>query len=108
MLLDDKTKSCIIEKFETAAKEFNFHFVAPYYMGENNEFCFFGHLFKEDPQKGVIIDITYEFEGSDAEKFKYCRANKRFYSSLNITPLLGEYDRDYFSYFLLENWKDEF
>lgn len=108
MLLDDKTKSCIIEKFETAAKEFNFHFVAPYYMGENNEFCFFGHLFKEDPQKGVIIDITYEFEGSDVEKFKYCRANKRFYSSLNITPLLGEYDRDYFSYFLLENWKDEF
>ena len=105
-MLDDKTKSCIIEKFEIAAKEFNFKFVSPYCMGENNEFCFFGHLFKENGQKGVVIDIICEFENSDIKKHKYCKANNIFYSCLYITPLLGEYKRSYFSE-MLKDWKYE-
>ena len=37
LTMDDKTKNSIVEKFETAAKEFNFNFITPYCLGENNE-----------------------------------------------------------------------
>ena len=106
-MLDDKTKRVIIEKFEIAAKEFNFNFIAPYCIGENNEFCFFGHLFKENAQKGVIIDIINEIDDDDVEKCKYCKDNNMFYSRLYITPLLGEYNHRYFDE-MLEDWKYEF
>ena len=87
-MIDDKTKNSIVEKFETAAKEFNFNFITPYCLGENNELCFWGYLFKENDEKGVIIDIVCDFEGMDIKKRKYCEANNLFYSCLNITPLL--------------------
>ena len=90
-----------------AAKEFNFNFVAPYCVGENNEFCFFGHLFKENAQKGVIIDIICDFEDGNIEKCKYCKEDNIFYSRLYIAPLLEEYNRRYFSE-MLKDWKYEF
>ena len=107
-MLDYKTKNCIIENFEIAAKEFNFNFVAPYYIGKNSEMCFFAHLFKENEQKGVLIDILCDFdEKIDIEKQKYCRANNRFYSCLYMTPRLVEYKRSFFSE-MLKDWKYEF
>ena len=106
-MIDDKTKNSIVEKFETASKEFNFNFITPYCLGENNELCFFGYLFKENDEKGVIIDIVCDFEGMDIKKRKYCEANNLFYSCLNITPLLGEYKRSYFSE-MLKDWKYQF
>lgn len=107
-MLDDKTKSFIIKNFEIAAKEFNLSFVAPYFTGENNEFCFFGHLFKDNEQKGVLIDILCDFnEKIDIEKQKHCEVNNKFYSCLYVTPLLAEYNRSFFSE-MLEDWKHEF
>ena len=106
-MLDDKTKRVIIEKFEIAAKEFNFNFITPYCLGENNELCFWGYLFKENDEKGVIIDIVCDFEDMDIKKQKYFEANNLFYSCLNITPLLGEYKRSYFSE-MLKDWKYQF
>lgn len=107
-MLDDKTKICIIEKFEIAAQEFNFNFISPYCIGKNNELCFLGHLFKKNAQKGVIIDIVCEFEdNSEIEKSKYCKDNNMFYSRLYITHLLGEYNRNYFSE-MLKDWEYEF
>ena len=106
-MLDDKTKKYIIEKFEIAAKEFNFNFTTPCYAGENNELCFFGHLFKENAHKGVLIDIVCDFEEMDDEKMKFCKANNIQYSCLFISPMLGEYKRSYFSE-MLKDWKYEF
>ena len=106
-MIDDKTKNCIIENFEIAAKEFNFNFVTPYYAGKNHELCFFGYLYKDNHEKGVIIDIICDFENSNIEKRKYCKENNLFYSCLYIEPLLGEYKRSYFCE-MLKDWKYEF
>ena len=106
-MIDDKTKNSIITKFETAAKEFNFNFVTPYCIGENNELRFFGYLFKENAEKGVIIDIIGDFEDIDIKKRKHCQDNNLFYSLLFITPLLEEYKSSYFSE-MLKDWRYEF
>ena len=106
-MIDDKIKNSIVEKFEIASKKFNFNFVAPYCTGKNHELCFFGYLFKENADKGVIIDIVCDFEDGDIEKRKYCEANNLFYSCLYIAPLLGEYKRSYFNE-MLEDWRYEF
>ena len=106
-MLDEKTKCCIIEKFEIAAKEFNFNFVCPYCIGNDKELCFFGYLYKENSKKGVVIDIFCNIEDFDIKKEKYCEENNIFYSRLNVTLLLGEYNRRYFCE-MLKDWKYEF
>ena len=53
-MIDDKTKNCIIENFEIAAKEFNFNFVTPYYAGKNHELCFFGYF-----RRYIVIRHNY-------------------------------------------------
>ena len=106
-MIDSKTKTSIIEKFNLAAGEFNFNFVSPYYIGQNHELCFFGYLFKENLNKGVLVDIIYAFEDRNVEKIKYCKDNNLFYSCLYIEPLLGEYKQNYFSE-MLKDWRYEF
>ena len=106
-MIDDKIKNSIVEKFEIASKEFNFNFIAPYCPCKNHELCFFGYLFKDNPGKGVIIDIICDFENRNIEKRKYCEDNNLFYSCLYIEPLLGEYKRSYFSE-MLKDWRYEF
>ena len=106
-MINDKITNSIVEKFETASKEFDFNFVAPYYTGKNRELCFFGYLFKDNPEKGVLIDIIRDFEGRNVEKRKYCEDNNLFYGCLYIEPLLREYKRSYFSE-MLKDWKYEF
>ena len=100
------TKS-IVGKFETASKEFNFNFIAPYFAEKNPELRFFGYLFKDNPEKGVIIDIICDFEDRNAPKRRYCEDNNLFYSCLYIEPLLGEYKPGYFSE-MLKDWKFDF
>ncbi|MBQ4333425.1 MAG: hypothetical protein IJC33_06585 [Clostridia bacterium] len=107
LMINDAITNNIIEKFEMASKEFNFNFVTPYCTGENQEFRFFGYLFKDNPERGVIIDIICGFEGVNAEKRRYCEDNNLFYSCLYIDSLLGEYKRSYFSE-MLKDWKYEF
>ena len=106
-MINDMITNSIVEKFETASKEFNFNFIAPYCIEKNPELCFFGYLFKDNPEKGVLIDIIHDFKGGNIEKRKYCEDNNLFYSCLYIEPLLGEYKRSYFSE-VLKDWKYEF
>lgn len=106
-MMDEKIISSIVEKFEIASKEFNFNFIAPYCIGENHKLCFFGYLFKDKPERGVIIDVIFNYEDRNIEKRKYCEDNNLFYSYLYIEPLLGEYKRSYFSE-MLKDWKYEF
>ena len=106
-IMNNKFIDNIIEKFEMASKEFNFNFVAPYCIGLNHELCFFGYFFKENPEKGVIIDIICNLEDENIEKRKYCKDNNLFYNCLFIEPLLGEYKHAYFSE-MLKDWEYEF
>lgn len=106
-MIDGKIEKSIVDKFNTAAKEFNFNFITPYCANKNHELCFFGYLFKDNPEKGVIIDIIHDFEDRNIEKRKYCEDNNLFYSCLYIEPLLGEYKRSYFSE-MLNDWRYEF
>ena len=106
-MITEKIIDSIVEKFEIASKEFDFNFVSPYCTGKNHEMCFFGYLFKDNPEKGVAIDIIYDYESRNTEKRKYCEENNLFYSCLYIEPLLGEYKRSYFSE-MLKDWRYEF
>ena len=106
-MIEGKMEDCIVKNFETASKEFNFNFVTPYCTGVNNELCFFAFLYKENPKKGVIIDIISASDNRNIEKLKYCKENNLFYSCLYIDPLLGEYKRRYFSE-MLKDWRYEF
>ena len=67
-MINDMIINSITEKFETASKEFNFNFIAPYCIEKNPELYFFGYLFKDNPEKGVLIDIIRDFEGENVEK----------------------------------------
>lgn len=71
------------------------------------EFSFFAFLYKENPKKGVIIDIISDSDNRNIDKMKYCKENNLFYSCLYIEPLLGEYKRSYFSE-MLKDWRYEF
>lgn len=107
-MLDDKTRKSIIDNFELAEKEFDFCFISPYSVGEENEWQFFGYLFRDNLDKGVVIDFLFDEEDdSMAEKRKYCNEKNIFYSCLNAEPLLGEYKKSYFRE-MLRDWKDEF
>ena len=106
-MINDMIMKSIIEKFETASKEFDFNFIAPYCAEKNPELRFFGYLFKDNLEKGVIIDVVDDFDYENAEKQRYCKDNNLFYSCLYIEPLLGEYKHSYFSE-MLKDWKYEF
>lgn len=106
-MIEGKTEDCIVKNFETASMEFNFNFITPYCTGVNNELCFFAFLYKENPKKGVIIDIISDSDNRNIDKMKYCKENNLFYSCLYIDPLLGEYKSSYFSE-MLKDWRYEF
>ena len=106
-MINDMITKSIVEKFETASKEFDFNFIAPYCTEKNPDLRFFGYLFKDKPEKGVIIDVICDFDDGNAEKRRYCEDNNLFYSCLYIEPLLGEYKRSYFCE-MLKDWKYEF
>lgn len=59
-MLDDNVKKKIVKQFEMASEEFEFNFVSPHYMGQNNKFCFLGYLFRDNPEKGVLIDVVFD------------------------------------------------
>ena len=106
-MLEDKVKRNIIENFEMAATEFDFCFISPYQMGENEEYCFFGYLFKDNLEKGVVIDFLEDEDILYTKKRKYCAEQDVFYSCLSVKPFLGEYKRKCFRE-VLRDWKYEF
>ena len=50
--------------------EISFNFIAPYCTGENDELCFFGYLFKDNPEKGIVLDLIYDVEGRNAQRLE--------------------------------------
>lgn len=106
-MLDGNLKKKIVENFERASEEFEYNFVSPHYMGENNEFCFFGYIFRDNLEKGVLIDVIFDTNDLDNEKRRYCKEQNLFYSCLFAEPLLGEYKSGYFRE-MLKDWKHEF
>lgn len=106
-MLDGNLKKKIVENFERASEEFEFNFVSPHYRGENNEFCFLGYLFRDNLEKGVLIDVFFDINDLDDKKRRYCKEQNIFYSRLFAEPLLGEYKRAYFRE-MLRDWKYEF
>ena len=106
-MLEDKAKKNIVENFEMAAIEFDFCFISPYQTEDNEEYCFFGYLCKDNLEKGVIIDFMEEENVLYSQKRKYCAEQGLFYSYLSAKPFLGEYKRSCFRE-MLRDWKYEF
>lgn len=106
-MMNDKEKDLIKKKFEIASGEFDFCFISPYCVNEQEELSFFGYLFRGNNEKGVVIDIISDVNEIDERKREYCSQNQIFYSQLFIDPLIGEYNRSYFGE-MLKDWKFEF
>lgn len=99
----------IIEKvrqqFVNASEEFNFTFISPYPLDENTNLYAFGFIDGYASKNGAIIDLV-EPPQYEAEKnvIEWCKKHNRWFSQINIEPLLGEYDSSYFRE-LLDDWK---
>lgn len=106
MSITREEKELIRKNFKIASEEFDFFFISPHYMGEDNQYQFFGYLFRDSLEKGVVIDIVSNAEESNKQKAEYCRAHNIFYSSLALEPLLQEYKRSYFRE-MLRDWRNE-
>lgn len=99
----------IIEKvrqqFVKASKEFHFTFISPYPLDEKNNLLAFGFIDGYASTNGAIITLIeppqYEAENDVIE---WCQKRNRWFSQINIEPLLGEYDHSYFQE-LLDDWK---
>lgn len=106
-MISEQHKLHIIHSFEKASEEFDFVFFTPYYLGENNEYCFFGYLCKDNLEKGVIFDIETIENETCSEKWAYCNTHDVFYSRLALEPLLEPYSRSYFRE-MLRDWRYQF
>jgi len=91
-VIDSTAKENIKRNFEIASEEFDFCFVSPHYIGGNNEFGFFGYLFRDSLEKGVVIDLLEEDDEDNlrARKIKYCKEQGRFYSRIAGELFSGE------------------
>lgn len=92
-------------QFIKASVEFNFTFVSPYPLDEDNDLYAFGFIDGYASKNGAIIVLTepplYE---ADADIIEWCKLHDRWLSQINISPLLGEYDPAYFKD-MLDDWK---
>ena len=93
------------QQFVKASKEFNFTFISPYLLDEKNDLFAFGFIDGYASKNGAIIALV-EPPQYEAEKdvIEWCKKHNRWFSQINIEPLLGEYDSSYFQE-LLDDWK---
>lgn len=92
-------------QFVKASKEFNFTFVSPYLLDEDANLSAFGFIGGYASKTGAIITLVEppEYE-ADNDVIEWCKKHNRWFSQINIEPLIGEYDRSYFQD-LLDDWK---
>ena len=104
-----KMNTDVIEKarqqFVKASKEFNFTFISPYPLDEDTNLYAFGFIDGYASKNGAIIALVEppQYE-ADQNVIEWCKNHNRWFSQINIEPLLGEYDRSYFQE-LLDDWK---
>lgn len=93
------------QQFLKASEEFNFTFISPYPLDEKNNLFAFGFIDGYASNSGAIIALVeppqYEADGNVVE---WCKKHDRWFSKINIKPLLEEYDSLYFQE-LLDDWK---
>ena len=93
------------QQFVKASKEFNFTFISPYPLDEDTNLYAFGFIDDYASKNGAIIALVEppQYE-ADQNVIEWCKNHNRWFSQINIEPLLGEYDRSYFQE-LLDDWK---
>lgn len=93
------------QQFVKASKEFNFTFISPYPLDEKNDLFAFGFIDGYASKNGAIIALVEppQYE-ADKDVIEWCKKHNRWFSQINIEPLLGEYDSSYFQE-LLDDWK---
>ena len=90
------------EKFELAAKEFDFVFHSPYALTET--LSVFGYIKNYGSKNGAVICLTAPPDfTTNKEVTALCKQKKIFVSFINIEPLLGEYKASYFRE-MLRDW----
>ena len=88
--------------FALAAEEFGFEFESPFSLNDDVEA--FGYISNYGSKNGVVICLIAPPDYlTDKKVIEWCKENERFYSSLSIEPLIGEYKRSYFRE-LLRDW----
>ena len=92
-------------QFVKASEEFHFTFVSPYPLSEDTDLYAFGFIDGYASENGAIIALVEppQYE-ADQNVIEWCKKHNRWFSQINIEPLLGEYDRSYFQE-LLDDWK---
>ena len=93
------------QQFVKASEEFHFTFISPYPLDEKSNLFAFGFIDGYASKSGAIITLI-ESPQYEAEKdvIEWCKKHDRWFSQINIEPLLGEYDSSYFQE-LLDDWK---
>ena len=90
------------EKFESAAKDFDFVFHSPFALTDG--LSAFGYIEKYGSENGVVICLTYPPDYPTSQEVKnWCDQMGCFCSFINIEPLLEEYKSSYFRE-MLRDW----
>ena len=90
------------EKFELAAKDFDFAFHSPYALTDT--LSAFGYIENYGSKNGVVICLTEPPDFStNQDVYNWCKQMDRFVSFISIEPLLEEYKTSYFRE-MLRDW----
>ena len=93
------------KQFVHASEMLGFTMVSPFVLDEDTNLAAFVFLPDYGSINGAMIDLTESPEFKCASKIiEWCKSHQVFYSCLNIEPLLGAYDEQYFKE-LLRDWK---
>ena len=90
------------EKFEMAAKDFDFVFHSPFAL--TDALSVFGYIENYGSRNGAVICLEYASELSlNPDVAAWCEEMECFWSCVAIEPLLGEYKASYFRA-MLRDW----
>ena len=90
------------EKFESAAKDFDFVFHSPFTL--TDDLSVFGYIEKYGSENGVVICLTYPPDYPTNQEVKnWCDQRGCFCSFISIEPLLEKYKSSYFRE-MLRDW----
>ena len=90
------------EKFERAAREFDFIFHSPFHLTDT--LSVFGYIESYGSQNGTVICLDYASDlSTDPDVAAWCKEMECFCSFMSIEPLLGVYKSSYFRA-MLRDW----
>jgi len=105
MMIDAKLIEIARDKFWRASVELNFKIMSPYCLDKSMELYAFVFMPDYGSINGAIVQLCELPDYStNNEIFSWAQRHNCFHSSLNIEPLLKEYNQDYFID-ILEDWE---